>query len=96
MSTWVPGCGQKTCPESCSIINVVTFFTSITKAKLRKAVIETAGPSGATLQLLTEARDKMEIDQPAPSQNQPQGRVRQAAARCWALLLASYRFRGIA
>ncbi|MBU8871296.1 MAG: transposase, partial [Gemmatimonadales bacterium] len=25
-------------------------------AKLRKAVIETAGPSGATLQLLTEAR----------------------------------------
>ena len=55
---------------------------------LRKAVIETAGPSGATLQLLTEARDKMEIDQPDPSQDQPQGRVRQAAARCWAMLLA--------
>ena len=57
-------------------------------AKLRKAVIETAGPSGATLQLLTEARDKMEIDQPDPSEDKPQGRVRQAAARCWAMLLA--------
>ena len=57
-------------------------------AKLRKAVIETAGPSGATLQLLTEARDKMEIDQTNPSQDKPQGRVRQAAALCWAMLLA--------
>ena len=57
-------------------------------AKLRKAVIETAGPSGATLQLLTEARQKMEIDQTDPSQDKPQGRVRQAAARCWAMLLA--------
>ena len=65
-------------------------------AKLRKAVIETAGPSGATLQLLTEARDKMEIDQLDPSQDKPQGRVRQAAARCWAMLLASHRFSGIA
>ena len=60
---------------------------------LRKAVIETAGPSGATLQLLTEARDKMEIDQPDPFQDKPQGRVRQAAARCWAMLLASHRRR---
>ena len=60
-------------------------------AKLRKAVIETAGPSGATLQLLTEARDKMEkmeIDQPDPPEDKPKGRVRQAAARCWAMLLA--------
>ncbi len=64
--------------------------------KLRKAVMETAEPSGATLQLLTEARHKMEIDQPGPSQDQLQGRVRQAAARCWAILLASYRFSGIA
>ena len=57
-------------------------------AKLRKAVIETAGPSGATLQLLTEAREKMEIDQPDQSQDKPQGRARMAAARCWAMLLA--------
>ena len=57
-------------------------------AKLRKAVIETAGPSGATLQMLTEARDKMDIDQTGLSQDKPQGRMRQAAARCWAMLLA--------
>ena len=57
-------------------------------AKLRKAVIETAGPSGATLQMLTEARDKMDIDQTDLSQDKPQGRMRQAAARCWAMLLA--------
>ena len=30
----------------------------------------------------------MEIDQPGSSQDKPQGRVRQAAARCWAMLLA--------
>jgi hypothetical protein len=59
-------------------------------AKLRKALIETAGPSGATIKLLTEARDKMEIDQPDPSQNKPQGRVRQAAARCWAMRLIAF------
>ncbi len=29
----------------------------------------------------------MEIDQPDPSQDKPQGRVRQAAARCWAMVL---------
>ncbi len=55
-------------------------------AKLRKSVIESAGPAGATLQLLTEAREKMGLDdsvdeEPAPN---PLGR---AAARCWALLL---------
>ena len=58
------------------------------KQEIRKAVIETAGPSGATLQLLTAAREKMEIDQTDPSQGKPQGRARQAAARCWAMLLA--------
>ena len=57
-------------------------------AKLRRAVIETAGPSGATLQLLTEARDKMDIDHQESSEDKPQGRVRQVAARCWAMLLA--------
>ena len=57
-------------------------------AKLRKAVIETAGPSGATLQLLTEAREKMELSHGAPPEDNPQGRARQLAARCWAMLLA--------
>ena len=40
------------------------------------------------MQLLTEARDKMEIDKKDPSDNQPQSRDRQAASRCWAMLLA--------
>jgi len=57
-------------------------------AKLRRAVIESAGPSGATLQLLTEARDKMDLGRQDPSEDKPRGRVRQAAARCWAMLLA--------
>ncbi len=57
-------------------------------AKLRKAVIETAGPSGATLQLLTEAQDKMEIDHRDSAADNLQSRVRQTAARCWAMLLA--------
>ncbi len=65
-------------------------------AKLRKAVIETAGPSGATLQLLTEARDKMDIDQQDSAADKPRSGVRQAAARCWAMLLARHRFSGIA
>ncbi len=50
--------------------------------------IETAGPSGATLQLLTEAREKMDIDQQDSATDQPQSGVRQTAARCWAMLLA--------
>ena len=57
-------------------------------AKLRKAVIETAGPSGATLQLLTEAREKMDQSPADPPEDNPQGRARQLAARCWAMLLA--------
>ncbi len=52
-------------------------------AKLRKAVIETAGPSGATLQLLTEARQQIEqlevVDQ---SEDNQQGRARKLAVRC--------------
>lgn len=56
-------------------------------AKLRKAVIESAGPSGATLQLLTEARDKMDIDQQDSAADKLRSGVRQAAARCWAMLL---------
>ncbi len=30
----------------------------------------------------------MEIDKQDPSEDEPQGKVRQAAARCWAMLLA--------
>jgi len=64
-------------------------------AKLRKAVIASAGPSGSTVQLLQEARDKMGIQEPAtPSdettpqdEQQPPSAFRQAAARSWALLL---------
>ncbi len=41
-------------------------------AKLRRAVIETAGPSGATLQLLTEAREKMDINQQDSTEDKPQ------------------------
>jgi len=67
-------------------------------AKLRRAVTETAGPAGATWQLLQEARRKMGIpdsepaDQPLPvtevNPDTPPSAVRRAAARCWALLLA--------
>jgi hypothetical protein len=57
-------------------------------AKLRKAVIETAGPSGATLKLLTEAREKMELSEAEQPEDNQQGRARKLAARCWAMLLA--------
>jgi len=40
------------------------------------------------LQLLTEAREKIELDHQELSDSQPQSRVRQAAAKCWAMLLA--------
>ena len=70
-------------------------------AKLRRAVTETAGPAGATLQLLQEARQKMGIpdsepaDQPplvtAAEPDQRRSAVRRAAARCWALLMARRR-----
>jgi hypothetical protein len=37
---------------------------------------------------LVEAREKMDIGHQEPLEDKPQGRVRQAAARCWAMLLA--------
>ncbi len=55
-------------------------------AKLRKSVIESAGPAGATLQLLTEAREKMGLDDSVDEEPAPNP-LRRAAARCWALLL---------
>ena len=67
-------------------------------ARLRRAVTETAGPAGATLQLLQEARQQMGL--PAPERAaEPAGSTgaaadelrsaaRRAAAHCWALLLA--------
>jgi len=48
------------------------------------------------LMIVLEAQEKMEIDQQDSVEDKPQGRVRQTAARCWAMLLASYRFSGIA
>ena len=60
-------------------------------AKLRRAVIESAGPSGATMKLLQDARREMGLDDPASDgrdADKPTGGVRLAAARCWALLLA--------
>ncbi|MFH1843201.1 MAG: transposase [bacterium] len=64
-------------------------------AKLRRAVTESAGPAGATLQLLREARQKMGMPEteaavaPTGSANVagPRTGIRRAAARCWALLL---------
>ncbi len=59
----------------------------------------TAGPAGATLQLLTEAQEKMGIPAPPPESPPPdppadepveqrRGRLSRLASRCWALLLA--------
>ncbi len=64
-------------------------------AKLRKAVIASAGPAAATVQLLQEAQAKMGLQEPGTPDNeqapadeaQPPGAFRQAAARSWALLL---------
>ena len=58
-------------------------------ASLRRAVVESAGPAGATLQLLEEARDKMGLTE-APevaADDKPTSTFGRAAARCWALLL---------
>ena len=64
-------------------------------AKLRRAVIESAGPAGATLQLLEDAREKMGLPEdeaaaglhgPADD-DRPKTGIQRAAARCWALLL---------
>ena len=57
-------------------------------AKLRRAVIESAGPAGATLQLLQEASARMGLDEAKPSPATPVDDFRRTAARCWALLLA--------
>jgi hypothetical protein len=67
-------------------------------ARLRRAVTASAGPAGATLQLLREARQKMGLPEgemtAAPSQacssnqDEPRSAILRAAARCWALLLA--------
>jgi len=59
-------------------------------AALREAVTASAGPAGATLRLLEQARASMgltparptEPDAPSPLMN-----LRRAAARCWALPL---------
>ena len=56
-------------------------------AKLRRAVIESAGPAGETLQLLQDAREKMGLSEDEANDDKPQSAARQAAARCWALLL---------
>ncbi len=61
-------------------------------AKLRKAVIETAGPAGATLQLLQDAQQKMGLEE-AETEPASRGRFRKTAAHCWAMLLASHRRR---
>jgi hypothetical protein len=55
-------------------------------AKLRKAVIESAGPAGSTQLLLDKAREKMAIDESAGESTEP-NLIRKAAAHCWALLL---------
>ena len=72
-------------------------------AKLRRAVTESAGPAGATLQLLQEAQEQMGLPGSAGVGDQsPAGAaatgpetdaesrtgIGRAAARCWALLLA--------
>ncbi len=56
-------------------------------ARLRQAVIESAGPSGATLQILQQAQQKMNLQAGAPEVD-GQTHIRKTAARCWALLLA--------
>ena len=57
-------------------------------ARLRQAVIESAGPAGATLQVLQEAQRQMGLGEAAPAEEGPTRRLSRAAAKCWALLLA--------
>jgi hypothetical protein len=67
-------------------------------ARLRQAVTATAGPAGATLQILEQAREKMGLAEAETADTGPRplssdeseqrslpGRI---AAHCWALLLA--------
>ena len=61
-------------------------------ARLRRAVTESAGPAGATLRVLEEARQKMGLDESAAASvaayDESGTAVGRAAAHCWALLLA--------
>ena len=65
-------------------------------AKLRAAVTESAGPAGATLQILEEAREKMGLPEAEDTDShplsaddgEPHSAAGRVAARCWALLLA--------
>jgi len=58
-------------------------------AKLRHQVIESAGPAGATGQVLQEAKEKMGLGEAGDAgDDKPTGLFSRAAARCWALLLA--------
>ncbi|MBK7670274.1 MAG: transposase [bacterium] len=59
-------------------------------AALRAAVTASAGPAGATLQLLEQARASMGLPSASPPESDPPSplsNLRRAAARCWALLL---------
>ena len=60
-------------------------------AKLRRAVTESAGPAGATLQLLREAQSRMGLSSSPAEADEPDAKptstLSRAAARCWALLL---------
>ena len=65
-------------------------------AKLRRVVTASAGPAGATLQLLQDAQQKMGLPEAETADGatgpvadaEPRSRIRRTAARCWALLLA--------
>jgi hypothetical protein len=59
-------------------------------AALREAVTSSAGPAGATLQLLEKAREQMGLPAPSaePTEAEPKPDFRRKLARCWALLLA--------
>ena len=65
-------------------------------AKLRAAVTVSAGPAGATLQILEEAREKMGLPEAENTDShplsaddaEPHSAAGRLAARCWALLLA--------
>jgi hypothetical protein len=57
-------------------------------ARLRRAVIASAGPAAATLQLLEQATDKMALNADnADSPSATPNTFRRTAAHCWALLL---------
>ncbi len=60
-------------------------------ARLRRAVTGSAGPAGATLQLLEEARDRMGLNDSSADADETDDKstsaLSRAAARCWVLLL---------